>query len=692
MAKPKKTEVDQRLLDSWTPPEAAGEPLGCVGTTFTFEPAFFEEHCLSRFLRLETDPREDGAAYLIEREEKLATARSFVLVDRMHADGSASPRWDVISVRAPGGIFHAKISLLAWHGWVRLIIGSANLTEPGYRKNQEVFGVLDFHDGGTVPLNVLTESLDFLGRILSFCPGSPNEAGPKSRLVTFLRNVRSASSRWTTKALGIWESAQVATVFLGPAEGFDGSVLKRLGQLVRDRGGPAYNACVLSPFFDTPKEGTYPATNELLGALTDRGSREIEYMVVHHETLPDGRIRLRAPRSLIELGKKSALFSVWPITEELSGDFRPLHAKSVWLWNDDWHVYMIGSSNFTSAGLGLSGRASNFEANIAYLFRSGSSIEKWMDQTLPPFKDSLYTFDRVIWEPIDEQQGEDASVDAMLPAGFEEALFEPREDSGALLLRFGKDLPVNWTITFEGLSGNVFSVEEWRSLNSPTQARITWNTKAVPNQLKVIWTDRLQQTQSARWPVNVTDPSQLAPPDQLRNLSLSTLLDILCSGRPLHEAITAASLGNGSNFGQNGEIPPKLDPLRRISSETFLLQRTRRVAKAIAQLMETLNRPVVHRDALTWRLRGPVGPCALAKAIATESSSPGEAAFLLSEIVLVLQRIDTRKISVGISRKEVDGEISKVIEDLKTMISNRLASGEIPQSMSTYIAAAVRET
>ena len=88
---------------------------------------------------------------------------------------------------------------------------------------------------------------------------------------------------------------------------------------------------------------------------------------------------------------------------------------------------------------------------------------------------------------------------------------------------------------------------------------------------------------------------------------------------------------------------------------------------------------------------GPVGPFALAKAIATESSSPGEAAFLLSEIVLVLRHIDTRKISVGVSRKDVDGEISRVIEDLKTMISDRLASGEIPQSMSTYIAAAIRE-
>ena len=422
MAKAKRKEVDQRLLDYWTPPEAAGEPLGCIGTTFTFDPVFFEEHCLSRFLRLETDPREDGAAYLIEREEKLAIARAFVLVDRMHADGSASPRWAVISVRPPRGIFHAKISLLAWHGWIRLIIGSANLTEPGYRKNQEVFSVLDFHEGGTVPLNLLTESLDFLAQILSFCPGSPNDAGPKSRLVTFLRDVRNSSSRWTTKPLGIWESAQVATVFLGPAEGFDGSVLGRLGQMVRDRGGPAHSASVLSPFFDTAKETTYPATNELLGALTDRGSRDIQYMVPH-ETLPDGRVRLRAPRSLIESGKKTSHFSVWPVSEQLNGDFRPLHAKSVWFWNDNWHVYMVGSSNFTSAGLGLAGRGSNFEANIAYLFRSNSSVEKWMDQTLPPFKDSVDDFDRVIWEPIDEQVGEDAFAGTVLPAGFEEALF-----------------------------------------------------------------------------------------------------------------------------------------------------------------------------------------------------------------------------------------------------------------------------
>ena len=202
MAKQTKDEVDQRLLDHWIPPEAAGDPVGCVATTFTFAPDFFEEHCLSRFLRLETDPREDGAAYLIEREEKLAVSKVFVLVDRAHADGSQSPRWDVISVRSPVGIFHPKIALLAWHEWIRLIIGSANLTKPGYRENQEVFGVLDFHNGGVVPINVLTECLQFIQRVLPFCPGSETEAGPKSRLATFLQGVRQASAKWESKPLG----------------------------------------------------------------------------------------------------------------------------------------------------------------------------------------------------------------------------------------------------------------------------------------------------------------------------------------------------------------------------------------------------------------------------------------------------------------------------------------------------------
>jgi hypothetical protein len=112
MAKRKGNASAQQLLEAWEPPEQAGEPIGCAATTFTFDPVFFEEHCLSRFLSLETDPREDGAAYLIEREEKLAVTKVAVFVDRSNMDGSASPRWDVLPVTVPRGIFHPKISVL----------------------------------------------------------------------------------------------------------------------------------------------------------------------------------------------------------------------------------------------------------------------------------------------------------------------------------------------------------------------------------------------------------------------------------------------------------------------------------------------------------------------------------------------------------------------------------------------------
>jgi len=78
-----------RLLDYWVPPDAAGEPVGCVATTFTFDSVFFEEECLTRFAQVESDPQEDGPAYLIEREEELAgLACSAVLVDQHPCKGS----------------------------------------------------------------------------------------------------------------------------------------------------------------------------------------------------------------------------------------------------------------------------------------------------------------------------------------------------------------------------------------------------------------------------------------------------------------------------------------------------------------------------------------------------------------------------------------------------------------------------
>ena len=99
-----------------------------------------------------------------------------MLVDQRHARGMRSLRWDLLSARVPGAILHAKVSMLLWSRWARVIVASANLTEPGYRLNHEVFGVLDYFAGGDAPLTVLADITDFLRRAVSFA--APNQTNP----------------------------------------------------------------------------------------------------------------------------------------------------------------------------------------------------------------------------------------------------------------------------------------------------------------------------------------------------------------------------------------------------------------------------------------------------------------------------------------------------------------------------------
>ena len=469
-------------------------------------------------------------------------------------------------------------------------------------------------------------------------------------------------------------------------EGYGASVLERLGQFVRDRGGPAHSACVLSPFFDESSDKVYPATTELLGALTDRGSRYVEFMIPA-ETPPDGQTRLRAPRSLVEPGRKSAEFTVYPVTEGVDKEARPLHAKSVWLWNDRWHVYMIGSSNFTGAGLGLARGAPNVEANLAYIFPEDRQMVRLMEQTLPLLGDEIKDISVVSWAPISESDGEEQTGQAVLPAGFEEALFEPDGIQGTLTLHLGRTLPLRWILTYRSDTDEIYSDERHRQTNSPTVAALSWARLGIPNALTVRWWDAQDQPQTAQWPVNVTDPGRLPPPEGLRELTLETLIEILGSRLPLHEAVTR--LGPRPAVERGADVPTEIDPHKRIRTETFLLQRTRRVAKAIERLVENLNRPVVHEGALLWRLRGPVGPLALAKALATEARSAGEACFLLAEVALALRRLDVAKIALGVGEETVRRELTSVRTEVEQMARERLQGVGMPPGMAVYVSKAL---
>ena len=369
-----------KLLDTWAAPENAGQPIGCVATTFTFSPVFFEEECLARFLQLECDPTEDGPAYLVEREEKLAQVScAAALVDQHHCRGGRSLRWDLLSARMPKGLQHAKVSLLYWSNLVRLVISSANLTDDGYRRNLELFGVLNYRIGGEAPLACLRSSIEFLQKAGSFSSSGTQRTPSLRRWNGLLDRVEKECSDWGLSDEAMRRSSvRVHSLFSGP--GYS-NVFESLKDLWPDASPPSIG-CALSPFFDRPEVENKPAI-ELWKLLRKRGEATAQFFVSGEEVVGEDALFLNAPKSLLDAqpGRTSVDTDVYLIELPVG---RSLHAKGIWLENDRWRLYQIGSSNFTRAGTGI-GKNANLEANLVYTVDANrnNKARKQLDVTFP---------------------------------------------------------------------------------------------------------------------------------------------------------------------------------------------------------------------------------------------------------------------------------------------------------------------
>ena len=73
MSKQRKTHHSAAMLELWRPPHDAGEPIGCLASTYTFAPELFDEQCLARFLKIESEPNREDLAFLLERESRLGS-------------------------------------------------------------------------------------------------------------------------------------------------------------------------------------------------------------------------------------------------------------------------------------------------------------------------------------------------------------------------------------------------------------------------------------------------------------------------------------------------------------------------------------------------------------------------------------------------------------------------------------------
>lgn len=645
-----------KALDLWEAPAGAGEPLICLATTFTFDATFFETECLGRFLQMDSHPQEsESVGYLIEREEKLALARVSVLVDRRHATCKESMRWDVLPIAIQGGIQHAKIAVLCWANHARLIVGSGNLTEPGYRKNLEVFGALDAsrHDGGII--TPFLASLDFLKAIITRAVGEEGR-GPRQRAAEMIASVRSHIARWPRIDAG----GRVVPVFTGIGH----TIFDQLKEAWPSAGPPRY-AYVLSPFYDT--NGYWKEVIEGLGSLmAKRGDRNISFYVPSEDLL-DGKLRLGIPRQIVDEAKERADVSVYEVLREQDNEVRLLHAKMLVLANEGWEMTLMGSSNFTRAGLGVDTpdqRPVNFEANLAYLTREGESEIRKLQDVWPAINDEEVDLSsrKLVWEPTDECSGEDAGS-IPLPLGFREAVFAPGK-AQRLIIVLEEKLPTTWNICDQD-DISVLSSKTWN--RKAGRHEFDWTGRPVPFALTVTWQGaKREKSFTVSWPVNVLDPATLPPPEELASLNLEELIQVLSSTRPLHIAVVQALERRSRNLHAK-DI--QLDPHKRINTETFLLRRTKRVALALEHLRERLEKPVLTRETFEWRLRGPVGPLAFANAFLKEARNTSEAAFFLAELALTLKRMDISQAAEGgLKANTIRDSLTACLADIRALL------------------------
>jgi len=301
MAKDKR-EGYSKLLDYWSPPREAGTHVGCIATTYTFDPEMFEEDCLSRFLKMDSDVDEDSSSYIIEREEKLNNTRcASVLVDQVHSNKKRNPRWDMLSMRYQG-TFHPKVTLLYWSEYIRLIVASANITKSGYRENQEIFGVLDFElEKGRIkdmnaPVPVLQMYLDYFQKCV--VTNSLSGEAANNRSLHFLDSVRARADAWVTAVVKLDKSKigiDSVLVYPGNTNLFD-----QLAEIWhRYSNNPPTAAWITSPFFDSPDSPNLPAS-KIWSIIKPRGEAMVHYACPFESTRTEGKkYLLKAPQSLL---------------------------------------------------------------------------------------------------------------------------------------------------------------------------------------------------------------------------------------------------------------------------------------------------------------------------------------------------------------------------------------------------------
>jgi hypothetical protein len=689
MAKKRKSDSAVAMLEMWRAPAGAGEPIGCLATTFTFQPGLFEEQCLARFLQVDSDPQREELAYLLEREANLGKAYAGVLVDRSQAGVEHSLRWDVLSVHIPRGKQHAKISLLAWENCVRVIVSSANLTEQGYRSNQEVTIAIDSNLDGT-DQRIVAEAVHFLESLIDFVPSGDGESPQKKRATAFLEQVKLLIQDWP-KATSDPSVRQLLVATL-PRNTFRSeearSALSETVKACLKNGGPE-EIWVASPFFDVG-DGEDVTTAALCKAFARGRTRSIYFAVPSLDRLGTEAPRLAAPKSLLVTSKKhvdDVEFEILPYTDA-GGNERPWHAKMLALrrYDDEggYAALMIGSSNFTKAGMGIGGVA-NAELNLLTIAKLGgqSKVSKQLDQVWPEMETVENLSEDLLLGPAQELEEEERTGVACVPLSFVSATFRAGSNPMLTIDLDSTILPTDWLCqSLPQTNWFTLNAGEWIASGSKAKVEVEWQHATPPSRLLVRWLSNDGTWSEGFLPINVDCPDDLPAPTEIQSMSADDLLMILAASDPGAALRVWTKALHRSEDGFDEDLdsaePADLDPLRAYSLANTFLHRIRNRARIFARLRQNLERPARTKQTLLWRLEGFIGVKALAERLCAEamtsSANAEEALLSLIDFIILLREVNYSDEVGAVTREQFDAIYLPFLSNLVRFLDQRVRS------------------
>lgn len=658
-----KEQFKKRILDYWEAPDDAGEAIGCLCTSFTFHADLFEEECLGRFLGLDSDPKEEADFYLVELETKLAQMGNItIFVDSRHSKGIRSPRWNLLPVHVPGGAFHPKLQVLIWSNHVRIIVGSANITREGYRFNDELFYVVDYHKDAEADKDFANECLSFFSIINSYGGWSDDLKSSISKLINQTKSLLSKFSLI---------EPPLKYIFTGVLPGSD-SIFDQIKEFT---GNKIFDAAYIkSPSFDQPGTKNEPA-EQIWSLLKQRGDTQVVYQLRGRKTESTKEIEIFAPEELLtsKPKKESASVYIELNNEIIDGYVRSAHSKVLELIGDSWRCITIGSSNFSRPGLGIKTKGKspvNFEANVSFLVPHGfdRKIESHLDDLFKEHEEVDFDNYKVSWLSDNISLGNEQDQEAY-----------PSFISYIEFTKDGEDSFYKIGLNEKNITFKVKVPKELASLLEVDGSKeLTYRIpiKFPHSELVICWDNH-----QYNYPVYITAQSSLPTPDYLANLTLEEITELLSSNLPLQRAFKKLYLKKKAI--EERQVLEISDPHKRANTSGFILQRTRQFSWALNAFKKRIEEPVFTEEAFDWKITGPIGIISIKNCLLRPFEKPDEKAFFLTEIISTLKSVTPSKQTGCLDEKIIKKKVGLIIKSLEKELKDYLPN--ISDTMKDYI-------